>query len=377
MRHEAKGDDVHTRDLSRRTFLGVAAAGAIAAGCDPVSLASEAPRRGQAVQGLRWGVVGTGAIANSMAGVIRVAEGAELSAVSSRRMETAREYADRHDVPDAFDSWAQMLASEAVDAIYVATPTSVREEICLAAAGNGKHVLGEKPFASAPSVRRIVEACLENDVAFMDGTHFPHHPRTADIQTRREELVGTTWSVGSVFQFNLGNRSNIRYNRDLEPMGAIGDAGWYNMRAAYEYLPAGVELEGASAFLRRDEETGAVIGGSGALQFAGGATSTWTCGFDSGVMISDVRIAGTDGVIYIDDFLYQNADGSADFTLRKGRSSDTVRVESTKPGAVLMFEDMAAAAADPTLRRRWMTATERTQTLLDAIWEAGLENEGA
>jgi predicted dehydrogenase len=311
-----------------------------------------------------------------MARVIQAAEGAELSAVSSRRMESAREYADRHGVAEAFDSWAVMAESDAVDAMYVATPTSAREEICIAAAGNGKHVLGEKPFASASSVRRILEACLENDVAFMDGTHFPHHPRTAEIQTRREELVGTTWSVGSVFQFNLEDRSNIRYNRDLEPMGAIGDAGWYNMRAAFEYMPAGAELEGVSAFLRRDEETGAAIGGSGVLQFAGGATSTWTCGFDSGVMIADVRIAGTSGVIYLDDFLYQNADGSADFTVRKGRSSDTIRVESSKAGAVLMFEDMAAAAADPSLRRRWMTATERTQTLLDAVWQAGLENEG-
>ena len=173
---------------------------------------------------LRWGVVGTGSIANRMADVIERAENSELSAVSSRRMETAREYADRHGVTHAFDSWEDMIASDVVDAIYVATPTSAREEICLAAAANGKHVLGEKPFASAHSVSRIVEACLENDVAFMDGTHFPHHPRTADIQTRREELVGTTWSVGSVFQFNLGNRSNIRYNRDLEPMIAAGTA---------------------------------------------------------------------------------------------------------------------------------------------------------
>ena len=40
-----------------------------------------------------------------------------------------------------------------------------------------------------------------------------------------------------------------------------------------------------------------------------------------------------------------------------------------------MFEDMAAAAADTTLREQWMSATERTQALLDAAWLGALENE--
>jgi predicted dehydrogenase len=385
-RDTVKHETVGIGYVTRRKFLGTAAAGVLAGGLGSGCRASDDTAGGQTVladqtvpadqtgRALRWGVVGTGSIANSMAGMIKLANNAELAAVSSRRMETATEFAGRHGVPNTFDSWADMLASNAVDAIYVATPTSVREEICLAAASQGKHVLGEKPFASLPSVRRIVAACRGNDVAFMDGTHFPHHPRTLDIKARREELVGAAWSVASAFQFNLGDRSNIRYNPELEPMGAIGDAGWYTMRAAVEYLPVDIELEGVGAFLRRDEETGAVVGGSGVLQFSSGATSTWTCGFDSGEMVMDVRITGTSGVIYIDNFLYQNADGSADFLLRRG-GSETINIPSTKPGAALMFEDMAAAAADPALRGQWMTATERTQALLDAAWRVGLANE--
>ena len=375
MRHDTHGDNLPAKDLTRRTFLGVAAAGALVFELDPSALVSGNTTGSQEPRALRWGVVGTGSIANAMAPMIHAADHAEISAVSSRRMETARQYADRHGVPKAFDSWADMIASDSVDAIYVATPTSVREEICLAAATAGRHVLGEKPFASLPSVRRIAEACLENDVAFMDGTHFSHHPRTDHIKQRSNELVGTIRSVASAFQFNLGDRSNIRYDIELEPMGAVGDAGWYNMRAALEYLPEGVELQGVSAFLRRDERTGAAIGASGVLQFGGGATSTFTCGFDSGATVMDARIAGTSGVINIDDFLFQNADGSADFRLRRGGASETVTVPSTKPGAMLMFEDMAVAAADPERRRRWMTVTERTQALLDAVWRVAVEHE--
>ena len=325
---------------------------------------------------LRWGIVGTGGIANWMAGMIKMADSSEIGAVSSRRMETAKEFAAEHDVPNAFDSWQDMINSDQVDAIYVATPTSVREEICIAAANGGKHVLGEKPFASLPSVRRIADACRANDVAFMDGTHFVHHPRTLDIKARREERLGLVWSVASAFQFNLADRGNIRFNPKLEPMGA----GWYNMRAAVEYLPPGVELDTVSAHLRRDPETGAAISGTGVLEFTDGSTSTWNCGFDSGAVVMDLRITGTLGVISIDDFLSQNEDGSADFRYGKGgweRTSEDINIPSAKPGAALMFEDMAAAATNSSLREQWMAATEQTQALLDAAWMAALQGEKA
>jgi hypothetical protein len=92
----------------------------------------------------------------------------------------------------------------------------------------------------------------------------------------------------------------------------------------------------------------------------------------------DLRITGTEGVINIDDFLGQNRDGSADFLYRTGGwggTSEEINVPSDKPGAALMFEDMAAAAANPSLRDQWMTATERTQALLDAVWIASLQSE--
>ena len=66
------------------------------------------------------------------------------------------------------------------------------------------------------------------------------------------------WSVASAFQFELRDKSNIRMNPKLEPYGAIGDAVWYNMRAAVEYLAPGAEIKSVEAFLRRDSETNAV-----------------------------------------------------------------------------------------------------------------------
>ncbi len=108
-----------------------------------------------------------------MAPRIKEAESAGLAAVSSRKMETAQDFAEKHAIPAAFDSWQQMIESGQVDAVYIATPTSVKEEISLAAVRHGIHILVEKPFADLASLKRMTAACREKGVGFMDGTHFP------------------------------------------------------------------------------------------------------------------------------------------------------------------------------------------------------------
>ena len=248
-------------DASRRRLLGAAGASFATATLAAVFPGSAGTLRAQPSTTLRWGVVGTGGIANGMAPRIQEASGAELAAVSSRRMETAREFADRHGVGRDFDSWQDMIDWDGVDAIYIATPTSVREEIGVAAASAGKHVLGEKPFANLPSLQRITAACRAHGVGFMDGTHFVHEPRTAHIKARMQQDVGWPWSVASAFQFRLDDTSNIRLRPGLEPYGAIGDTGWYTMRAAAEYIAPGVGIASCEGFMRRHRETGACVSG--------------------------------------------------------------------------------------------------------------------
>ena len=360
-------DEKESVDQGRRELLGAAGGGLAASALGSMTTITPQRARAESAATIRWGVVGTGSIASSMARMIDLADAAELAAVSSRRMQSAKAFADKHGAGRAFDSWADMAAWDGVDAIYVATPTSVREEICLAAANKGKHVLGEKPFASLQSVQRIAAACRANDVGFMDGTHFVHHPRTAHIREQSAVMTGWPWSLDSAFQFNLPDRGNIRFNPNLEPMGAIGDAGWYNMRAAVEYLSPGIEISSVGAYLRRDEATGAAISGSGVILFDDGSTTTWNCGFDSGAVVMDLRLSGDKGVVSIDNFLSNDRDGSASFIHRKGGWGST--------SADTMFEDFAAMVNDAEWREASIAATERTQGWLDAIWTSALENE--
>jgi predicted dehydrogenase len=366
-------------DSERRQLLKIAGAGILAATVSGMAVAGSGKYDTRPVKTLRWGIVGTGGIANSMAPRIKQASNAELVAVSSRKLASAEKFANTYGASKAFDSWADMLQWDGVDAIYVATPTSVREEICIAAANHGKHVLGEKPFANLASLQAITSACKANGVGFMDGTHFVHHPRTAQIKSSTAELVGWPWSIDSAFQFKLSDKSNIRMNPKLEPYGAIGDAGWYNMRVAVEYSAPGVEIKSVEAFLRRDPSTGAAISGSGVIVFDDGSTNTWNCGFESGAGIMDLRISGENGVIKLDDFLSQRPrDKPADFEYRQDwDKTEFIEVPSSKPEATLMFEDFSAMVGNPAMLEASIKASEQTQKWLDAIWNSALENEGA
>jgi predicted dehydrogenase len=313
--------------------------------------------------------------------MIRLADGAELSAVSSRHMETAKEFAAKHDIANTFDSWQDLLAFDGVDAVYVATPTFIREEICVAAASAGKHVLGEKPFASLASLGHITAACRENGVGFMDGTHFVHHPRTPHIRATIADKLGWARSLDTAFEFGLADTNNIRFRPDQEPLGAIGDAGWYNMRAAVEFLAPDAQPAAVSAYFRRHEQTRAVASGCGVITFSDGSSMTWNCGFESGALLMDVRIAGKGGTIKFDDFVHSRPDKPAHYDFLVGAygggASEGFDVPADKPAAALMFEDFVAMTGDKARFEASVRASERTQALLDACWQSGLANEKA
>ena len=79
----------------------------------------------------RWGILATGHIAARFAEDLRLVPGAELVAVGSRTAETAARFADRHGVPRAYGSWAELAADADVDVIYVATPHAAHHEAAL------------------------------------------------------------------------------------------------------------------------------------------------------------------------------------------------------------------------------------------------------
>lgn len=332
---------------------------------------------------LKFGIVGTGMIAGVIADAIAKSENAVLTAVSGRQIATAQNFvANRPGVTPVQGSDA--LLTTDVQAVYVATPTSAKEEIALAAIAAGRHVLVDKPFASNASVRRMAEAAAAKGLLFMDATHFVHHPRTALVKA--SEQIGAPRSLHTTFYFPFSDRNNIRFDKKVEPMGAIGDMAWYSMRAVVEYLRPAGEIIRTITVPERDAHTGAVIRASGLIAFEGGEISTFDVGYTCGTSISDLQLLGTRGVIAMDDFVldwnnsfaFSNPDIPAGYTYRTAMATRKevafIPTPASTPAEVAMIGTFSeiVASGDATRRAAFAASSLKTQEYVDAIWRAAL-----
>jgi predicted dehydrogenase len=132
-------------------------------------------------------------------------------------------------------SYIDLVTAVNVDCVYIPLPCALRKEWAIACAKVGKSILIEKPTAlSSDDLIEIITVCKENNVQFMDGTHFSHHDRLDKMKTfLNSGEIGNIVRINSSFSF-YGDEdflnSNIRTTKELEPFGCIGDLGWYNIR---------------------------------------------------------------------------------------------------------------------------------------------------
>lgn len=96
---------------------------------------------------IRVGVVGTGfGRVVHIPGFQRVA-GVSVAGLASRNARTAQSVADEAGVPHVFATWQELIASDQIDVVAIATPPAAHAPIAFAAITAGKSVLCEKPLA--------------------------------------------------------------------------------------------------------------------------------------------------------------------------------------------------------------------------------------
>lgn len=107
---------------------------------------------------LRWGVLGPGWIAERFVEALQTHTRQEVAAVGSRDLTRSQEFADRFGIATATGSYADLIALDDVDIVYVATPHQAHADLAVAAMEAGKHVLVEKPIAThGADARRVAE----------------------------------------------------------------------------------------------------------------------------------------------------------------------------------------------------------------------------
>ena len=118
---------------------------------------------------LRWGVLGTGWIAERFVASLQLHSSQRVVAVGSRSAGSAEAFAHRFGIGRAHASYADLVADDEVDVVYVASPHTAHLEHALLAIAAGKHTLVEKPLAlNAREAQEIADAAAARGVFCME-----------------------------------------------------------------------------------------------------------------------------------------------------------------------------------------------------------------
>jgi len=125
---------------------------------------------------VRVGICGLGVAARQVRSSIDRTEGARLTAVCDVRPQEVSQWCDRYDL-EGFTDINELVKSNSVDAVWVATPNNLHAEHTVLAASHGKHVICEKPMAiSIEQATRMVDAIESNGVKYIQGHSRIHRP---------------------------------------------------------------------------------------------------------------------------------------------------------------------------------------------------------
>lgn len=191
---------------------------------------------------VRWGLVSTARINRRLIPAIRASKRGQLAAVASRDFAKGQAYAKEWEIPRVFGSYEEMLASDAVDAVYVSLPNHMHAEWSIKAMQAGKHVLCEKPFAiSVEEVDRMAATSRQTGRVLQEAFMYRHHPQTRLVgDMLREGRLGEIRLVRAAFSFYMGDSpGNVRLVPEYGG-GALWDVGIYTISFAqfvYGQLP--------------------------------------------------------------------------------------------------------------------------------------------
>lgn len=179
---------------------------------------------------LRIGLVGTQFIGNLYCHALRQVTGAEVTAVASPN--TSAAFAEHWQIPAHSSDWREIVASDAIDAVAIATPNDSHAEIAIAAASAGKHVLCEKPLAlSLAQADAMNAASAESGTVLMYAENLlfvPMYQRVKELAKRGQ--VGAPFLVKQA-QCHGGPYSPWFWDIERAGGGVVLDMGCHSIHA--------------------------------------------------------------------------------------------------------------------------------------------------
>lgn len=189
---------------------------------------------------LKWGIVSTGRIADKFCQDMAYVENGEVTAVAARNLKSASDFAAKHKIDKAYESYQTLFDDQDIDIIYIATPHNFHFKHVRDALSAGKHVLCEKPITiSSKELSTLSALAKKKNVFLMEAmwTYFLPSLLKAK-QWVNEGRIGTIKHIKADFGYLVPYEPEGRmYNPDLAG-GCLFDMGIYPIALA-QYFNSG------------------------------------------------------------------------------------------------------------------------------------------
>ena len=279
---------------------------------------------------MRWGLIGTGLIADWFAADMAVTDSGKVVAVGSRAQESADRFADKFGIPNRHASYEALVSDPEVDVVYVATPHPMHYANTLLALDAAKPVLVEKSFTmNADEARQLVESARSKGLFLMEAMWTRFLPHIAEVNSLLADgvlgdLVTVTADHGQWFTKD----SAFRLFAPELGGGALLDLGIYPVSFASMVLgkPDRIVACITPAFTGVDGQTSMIF------RYPSGAQALLNCTSSARTPTAAV-ISGTEARIEIDGVFY----APSSFTLIT-RDGTSTRFDPPYEGKGLHYE---------------------------------------
>ena len=164
---------------------------------------------------MKVGIIGASFARDAYLPALAHVPGAEVVAIASGRLSSAKAAAEAYGVAHAYDDWQAMLAAHQLDLVCIATPTVLHAPQTLAALARGAHVLCEKPTAmNAGEAKAMLDAAEAAGRLHM----IDHEMRFNPNRARIAEMIAQG-DLGEVRHVNIANIGSSWANPASRPKG--------------------------------------------------------------------------------------------------------------------------------------------------------------
>ena len=183
---------------------------------------------------VNWGIIGLGNMGHKFANSIKETNNSKLVGIASFNDKKLKLFQDNFkvDKKNSYNNYDELINSNSIDSIYIATLNNTHLELIKKCAENKKNILCEKPIAlnyeEALSALKYVNT---NKVTFFEAIAFRSHPQTKIVkQIIDRNEIGEVLSIESSFGFKVKkiNLKSRLFNKLLGG-GSILDLGCYPM----------------------------------------------------------------------------------------------------------------------------------------------------